>query len=522
MGNRYWGKPYTLLKVESYRKGIVQSTLFNVINKGFVFLNSLAIAFYFGTQLKVDLYFYSYNTVLLLVTFINSLNSSVLIPESMRIRKNEDPGKVISFFNFFIYLYLTLTSLICFLFLLNPVNAFTCISNYDPAILRQEASILFLSVPLILLVTLTTMLTDILASYRFFTIPMIAGIINSIFSLLFIICFHKILDVRSISLGLLTSYTVNIIFLFVLLKKHVHWHFQFAWLSLGKKTWGNVAFAQIGNFVTTLGGYAPLYFLSGFGTGVIAALNYAQQISTQPTSFITNQVAAVSRIKMSELYVSSHFDQVNEIFLTTIKFLVFVLFPISGVVYLFADDIVIVLFKRGSFDASSVKMSSDMLRYLALSLPFTAIISIVGNLYAAAQRIRVSIGYQILSNLLLISLVFFSLKWFGYVGYPIAFLGINALNVLVVYIFCRLYFQFIQYDLVLKYLLMMIVANALIIFGLKILFMAIPHQGPWTNLIIGGTLYLALMMGLNTAFNLNKDFSHYLSNFRQKLIGRKN
>jgi peptidoglycan biosynthesis protein MviN/MurJ (putative lipid II flippase) len=510
-----------LLKVESYRKGIVQSTLFNVINKGFVFLNSLAIAFYFGTQLKVDLYFYAYNTVLLLVTFITSLNSSVLIPESMRIRKHEAPGRVIAFFNFFIYIYLTLTALLCLLFLLNPVKAFTSISNYNPAILNQQASILFLSIPLILLVTLTTMLTDILASYRFFTVPMIAGMINSIFTLLFIICFHKTLDVRSISLGLLISYSVNIIFLFILLKKFVHWHFQFTWLALGKKTWGNVAFAQIGNFVTTLGGYAPLYFLSGFGTGVIAALNYAQQISTQPTSFITNQVTAVSRIKMSELYVSGHFEQVNEIFLTTIKFLVFALLPISGMVYLFADQMVIVLFKRGSFDASSVKMSSDLLRWLALSLPFTAVVSIAGNLYVAAQRIRVSIGYQIASNLLLIGLVFFSLKWFGYIGYPIAFLGVNALNVLVVYIFCRLYFQFIRYGTVLKYLLLMIVANSLIVVGLKMLFLLIPHKSAWLDLIIGGAVYLSLLMAMNAAFNLNTDFSNYVSGFRRKLVTRK-
>ena len=190
-------------------------------------------------------------------------------------------------------------------------------------------------------------------------------------------------------------------------------------------------------------------------------------------------------------------------------------------VYLFADQMVIVLFKRGSFDASSVKMSSDLLRWLALSLPFTAVVSIAGNLYVAAQRIRVSIGYQIASNLLLIGLVFFSLKWFGYIGYPIAFLGVNALNVLVVYIFCRLYFQFIRYGTVLKYLLLMIVANSLIVVGLKMLFLLIPHKSAWLDLIIGGAVYLSLLMAMNAAFNLNTDFSNYVSGFRRKLVTRK-
>jgi len=243
-----------LLKVESYRKGIVLSTFFNIINKVFVFINSLAIAYYFGTQLKVDLYFYTYNTVLLIVTFITTLNSSVLIPESMRIRKHEHPGNVIHFFNFFIYSYLVITILLCLLFFINPVNAFVAISKYNPAVLQKESTILYMSVPLMLLITLTTMLTDILSSYRFFTVPMVAAIINSLFSLLFIILFHKSLDVRSITLGLLVSYSVNIVFLFFLLKRYIQWHFRFKWIHLGKKIRGNIVYAQLGNFVTSLGG----------------------------------------------------------------------------------------------------------------------------------------------------------------------------------------------------------------------------------------------------------------------------
>jgi putative peptidoglycan lipid II flippase len=510
-----------LLKVESYRKGIVLSTFFNIVNKVFVFLNSLAIAYFFGTQLKVDLYFYAFNTVLLIVTFISTLNSSVLIPESMRIRKHEHPGNVISFFNFFIYSYLVITVLLCLLFFINPVSAFVVISNYNPAILQKEAAILYLSVPLILLMTLTTMLTDILTSYRFFTVPMVAAIINSLFSLVFIFLFHKTLDVRSITLGLLISYSVNIGFLFFLLKKYIHWHFRFEWIKLGKKTWANIFYAQMGNFVTSLGGYAPLYFLSGANSGIIAALNYAQQISTQPTSFLTNQFANVSRIKMSELYVAGDFVKVNEVFQSTIRFLLFVLIPISGILYLYADDIVVVLFKRGSFDSDSVKLSSDFLRYLGLSLPFTAVISIAGNLYVAAQKIKISIGYQIMSNLLLIGLVYFFLKWFGYTGYPIAFFFVNFINVLVVYIFCRFFFPFIRYGLILKYMAIIIGINIPVLFLLKTMGILTAHSGAFVIVAAGCSVYAVLLLCINHFFHLNVDFTRFLNNIRSRITGRK-
>ena len=52
-------------KVESYKKGIALSTLYNVFNKGLVFCLSLLIAYFFGAQLKVDIYFYAYNTIVI-------------------------------------------------------------------------------------------------------------------------------------------------------------------------------------------------------------------------------------------------------------------------------------------------------------------------------------------------------------------------------------------------------------------------------------------------------------------------
>lgn len=486
-----------------------------------VFLNSLAIAYFFGTQLKVDLYFYSYNTVLLIVSFITSLNASVIIPESMRIRAQEKPGDVIYFFNFFIYGYLALTILLCLIFFINPINAFITLSNYNPEVLRKQAEILYLSVPLIMLVTITNMLTDVLTSYRFFTIPMIAAMINSFFSLMFILIFHSTLDVRSITFGLLASYTTNIIFLLFLMRRFLHWNFMFKYVPLGRKVWENIAYAQAGNFVTTLGGYAPLYFLSGVGTGIIASLNYAQQISTQPTSFITNQVSAVSRIKISELYVTGDYERVNSIFQSTTKFLIFVLLPISGIFFLYADEIITILFKRGSFDSHSVKMSADFLRYLGLSLPCTAVISIAGNLYVAAQLIKVSIGYQILSNLLLIVFVYIALRWFGPIGYPLAFLGINILNVLVVQIFCRIFFPFIKYLNILKYLSFLIGLNAIIVFGLTLIRMLPGHRNAFFVILTGGGLYLATLLVVNFVFHLNTDFNGFLASIRQKVLKTK-
>jgi len=172
-------------KVESYKRGIAISTLYNVINKGLVFLSSIIVAYYFGTQIKTDIYFYAYNTIIIFSAFITSLNASVLIPESMRLRIQQGELPAMQFLNYFFYLYILLTVIICAILFLNPVKAFIIISDFPERSLQNESAILLLATPLILLIPAVNLLTDILTSHKFFSIPMVAGIINGVFSILF-------------------------------------------------------------------------------------------------------------------------------------------------------------------------------------------------------------------------------------------------------------------------------------------------------------------------------------------------
>ena len=92
----------SFLKIESYQKGIAISSFFNIIAKIILFVNSIVIAYYFGTQTKTDIYFYVMSSIIgLIVTLISGLNLAVLLPESMRLREQESKEKSMQFLNFF-------------------------------------------------------------------------------------------------------------------------------------------------------------------------------------------------------------------------------------------------------------------------------------------------------------------------------------------------------------------------------------------------------------------------------------
>ena len=47
-----------LIKSESYKRGTVLSVLFNIVSKGILFLLTIIIARYFGSNIKTDIYFF--------------------------------------------------------------------------------------------------------------------------------------------------------------------------------------------------------------------------------------------------------------------------------------------------------------------------------------------------------------------------------------------------------------------------------------------------------------------------------
>ncbi|HLA53904.1 MAG TPA: lipid II flippase MurJ, partial [Flavitalea sp.] len=183
--------------------------------------------------------------------------------------------------------------------------------------------------------------------------------------------------------------------------------------------------------------------------------------------------------------------------------------------------IISTLFKRGSFDIKSVEVSASLLKYLALSLPFTAIISIASNLYMSAQQIKIPILYQIFSNVIQVALIGLSVSWAGYIGYPIALLTMSILNVLVIYLFFTRLFPFIRYESILRYLIIMIGVHTILILCLKLILKYTFHINEIILIVVAGSVYVAALIFLSFRLKLNTDFNNFISNTWGRLSSAK-
>jgi peptidoglycan biosynthesis protein MviN/MurJ (putative lipid II flippase) len=493
---------FHFLKIESYRKGIVLSSALNFVSKLLIFFQGVAVAYYFGTHAKTDIYFYCYSTILMVGTFVNSLDASVLIPESMRLREQQGTDESMRFLNSFIYLYLIFGIAASLLFLLAPVDIMSRISNFSGATLEQSREVVLLSVPVFTLLIMTNLLVNVLTSYKFFTIPMIITSINGIMALLFLFVFHNALNISSVLIGQIVGYAISLVMLVYLIKKQLRWNFFLWGRRIAKPVFRNMVFAQSGNLATMLSAYAPLYLLSGFPAGVISALNYGQRTAEMPNQLITNQVSSVAGIKYNELYARKDFQYLNDVFLSTSKLLIFVLTPLSFLIFNYSEQVVTILYERGAFHGDSVHATSEFLKLFALLLPLLAIVTNASRLYMAGQVLKYSFYYQIISNVTLIVLIYFGIRQFGILGFPLALLAINVLNVLVVELYVRKLFPFIRYKYVLIYLVKNIVLNVVLLFLVNLLLEQV-ELNPVLSFLVGSMIYVLLLLTFNffTAFN---------------------
>lgn len=493
--------------MESYRKGVVSSSFFNLLAQLLSFVTSIAFAYYFGAQAKTDVYYYCLSILSLMAGFIISLDSSVLIPEAMSIAEKSGREESVRFLNFFLYLFLIISVGLTLVMAFLPMSFFMTLSRFDPALLRAHASIVAWSIPLFGLQIISQYLVDILNSYKYFSLPLVLGIINRAVILICLVGFHRSLDVLSILIGSVVAFLLQIIMTVRIMKTKLHWDFKAHWLIIEKRVRTNIFFSQIGNLASTLSAYVPIFLLSAFSAGIITALNYGQRITSIPTLIITIQVSTVIGIKLNEMCAKQDWLGVDQAFVRAARMLLFILLPLSAFLFVYANELMEMLLQRGAFDPDSVGKTALFFRWFILVIPFVAINTLFARLFMATRKIVLGAWFQIIANSLLIILTIIGLKALGAVGYPIALVGFYVLEIGGLFWIFQFFFPFVHYGVVLQDLLKMLIFNSVLALVVWYWRIAMQPFGTVISLATGAAVFAGLFVGANLLFPLNREIN---------------
>ena len=158
------------LNSETYKKGAIHSSFFSVLAKGVAFVQHLLIAYFFGANTGTDLYFYLFNLVLLIGGMVQTIATSILIPQSMLLRLSTSAKAEMRYLNSFLYSFVALILLFVFLMYLVGDKVPELITNFPPEDIEKYISVYYASLILMVLMVVNLFLTEVLVSFKFFSL----------------------------------------------------------------------------------------------------------------------------------------------------------------------------------------------------------------------------------------------------------------------------------------------------------------------------------------------------------------
>ncbi len=509
----------SILKTESFRKGIALSTVLNIFAKGLTFCNTMLIAFYFGTSQETDIYFFIISIVTSISLFITGCTASVIVPEMIHLRENGQKDEVIKITNLILFTFVLITIIPVISFSIAPVQVFSRISQFKSSTIIEHRFYFSISSLLLILITVNTFLKEILSIYRFFTFPMIISMVNSIFTLISIPLLKNCMGMKSVITGLVLGNFVNAVILVLSLRKNAEWHFSQITFRLPGSLLKRMLYAQTGYTATAAGMFVPQYLLSGLSAGVIAALNFGRQISDIPGNFLTAQFASVSGIKFNELMARNQLFEMDQTFRKSLAFLLSILCPACGIIFIFSTEIVELFFGRGAFNAASVSDASVFCRLFILSAPLIALDYLSARILIAAKKIKQSFWYQLGSNLLNIILMVLLFPKIGGKAIPVTLLISYGLNVVAQPIMFHFFCPWIKYVKSLAESSVVLIINVIIVIGIIILNDRLQRYGCISvfRLAAGSALYFSVIYFLNLFLNVNADLQNIIRNINLKI-----
>ena len=472
--------------MENYKKGAALSVAATVAGKVFSFISSLLLAFYFGATVKTDIYFYLILICAVITGWLSSINVSLVLPEFMH-QREKSLNSAFNLANCFLYIYAAAALIFCTAAYFFPAQILGFISAFSPAETAQAGNLMFLSCVYFFSYFIMSYLISLSESFRLFGIYFLTPL-NTLLPLLALLAFKNL---EAMFLGYISAYWIQILFCLYILRRKTGWIFKPGRPELNRKFLLNFAYSQPSAFAWAAVLYAPIFMISSTQAGMVSAVNYSRMLSDSPTDILTSKVNNVAKVKFTCEAAKNQFEQMAQTIIKTDKFNMLLLVPFCVFTCMFAEDIIIMFFKRGGFTLQDAHNTAKFLAMFIMAVPFIGLNNNISNTFAALRIIK-----EITPRYLVLALVFTAffiagVKYYGAYAYPVLFLAMYAVMTLMNIITLRRFAPFIPYGRHIFWVIKMIAVSFLCAAAAKAIF-AFYEGNVFIKIFINGSFFVAV------------------------------
>jgi putative peptidoglycan lipid II flippase len=377
--------------------------LISLFVKGLGFLREIIFAGYFGTGKDFDLYLVGAVLPVTIDTVLLYVGQNYFIPAYNDYTAQGGIKRKEFLFKTFVRFFLGGILLAAILLIAaNPILEFYAgddsISNYET--IHSVFLIFLCTIPLS---AGTSILSAYLQSELEFRFPSIARLFLNISVITFVLIFAERIGVFVIALGYLTGGILQLLYLII--KSGIRIPSNLFKTLLEKDTPSSALTYSIVTIVlieaiSQLYLLFDRYFYNDVTTGGIAALNYAFALFVFPIGIFSMALATAIFPKITSTIKDKNNMQIKSIFLDSLQVILFLFTPISFIFIFFSDEVVRLIFERGSFSEMSTQYTATSLAYYSISLVFYAAYGVINKIFYSSNLTKSLLMITVTGSLL--------------------------------------------------------------------------------------------------------------------------
>jgi len=394
------------------------------------FLREILLAYKFGANSITDSYLVAVAPLSLFIYFFKSSEVAFISQFSRKLILNNK--KAWQWASVIINTILIIIFLIVIFYFF---SSFLLVKILAPGFGAEELSLTALlmriSAPVFLLIAIYSFSKGIFNSYHRFLWPEFSSLLPNLGIILGLVLLSCFWGIKGVMIGLLTGYLVQMLIPLIKLLPHLIKNYSLKSLFQLKES--KKFFLYSFFLILILSGLnidtiADKFFGSYLPVGSISALNYARKIIASLYFLIAYSLSTTLLPLLSKYYIKKKNFQFKEKLNQTLKIIIFILLPISCLIFILRTPLVAVLFQHGLFGQHELRVTTEILAIYSGAILALAGITFLSRVFYALDKIKIPalIGFLIMILNIIGDFVF--IKYFSYRGLALATLLAANLN----------------------------------------------------------------------------------------------
>ncbi len=410
------------------------------------FAKEAIVASKFGTGDAVDAFLIATVVPSFIVNVVAGSFNAALIPTYIRMREQEGQKAAEKLLASSLLVSLLLLAIMMGITLaIAPVYLPWMTIGFSESKLVLTLQLLYMVSPLILLNGIITIWGAVLNAGERFVLAALSPIAAPAITVILLLFFGRSLGVFALAIGLILGALLEILLLGIALHR--------SGVVLIPKWFGaNPALRQVsqqyapsmtGAILMCSTGLIDQSMAAMLAPGSVAALTYANRVISFPLALAATALSTVVIPYFSKMVALNNWPDIRHTLISYLKLIFLTTVPFTGLLLLFSESIVKLLFQRGAFTLEQTHIVAQTQSAYALQIPFYIATMLVVKLVTSLRLNNMLMWVSVFNLLINIALNYIFIQWIGIQGI--------ALSTSCVYIFSFFYLLFFTNQNLKKY-----------------------------------------------------------------------